>query len=168
MFSSPPPTHTQGHPHPVTMLSLGRTSSRLPIVDGESHINTARKCVWGSKELSAYLNMFTFWKLYCIGYWWDSWEVVMDSELRPALASSPFPKQNPPPHKWWWCAQCSSRMGPKNPAAYCDWMHILLAPPRMPALPRCHEASQNAQSFTVDLLLKCVFYLMQVYFGTDL
>ena len=65
------PSVPLGHPSPVTMLLWGRTSSRPPIAAGEFCINTARKCVWGSKQLSAYLNMFTFLKLYWIGCWWE-------------------------------------------------------------------------------------------------
>jgi hypothetical protein len=44
-------------PSPVTMLSW-RRRSWLPTIDGEQH-NTARKCVWAPRQLSASLNVFT-------------------------------------------------------------------------------------------------------------
>lgn len=66
----PAPARGRLHPSPRPRLptgpSGGGTSSRPPIVVGVPHKHSKKMCL-GSKELSAYLNMFTLLKLCCTG-----------------------------------------------------------------------------------------------------
>ena len=45
-------------------------------------------------------------------------------------------------------------MGDQKPATNCDWCEFSQLLPGMSALPRRCDSSQNAESFTVDLLQK--------------